>query len=147
MLFSLLASLASLALDVDEVVSTLVVEVVELWTDVTVVVTIEGDSLVEEVVPVLLLLVVLVVELVVVGSDELTVVVEDDVLVVVFVDKELEEVVVVVVDVVEVVVDVAAAFCGFSWVFCCCSRCSLVVTPVVNISIVPMLELLLLTCN
>lgn len=34
---------------------------------------------------------------------------------------------------------------GFSWVFCCCSRCSLVVTPDVN-SPIPIVELLLFTC-
>lgn len=36
---------------------------------------------------------------------------------------------------------------GFSCVFCCCSRCNLVVTPVVNMSIGPMVALVLLTCE
>lgn len=169
-LFSLLASRASLALvdDVGVVVSTLDVVVVALLlgTDadaavvaidvIVVVVAVDEGSTVELAEAVSLLLPVdelaaaATVALLEDADAELaltelalvTVVDADEVEVVFVVDEELD---VVAFALLLLLLDVAALLWGFSWVFCCCSRCSLVVTPVVNISIGPIVELLLFT--
>ena len=151
-LFSLLASLASFALDVEDVVRTLVVDVALLWADTALVVTVDTA-----VVSVDGFELDIVTATVVVDEDDVVVVaivilVDAVVLVVVVDDDDVVDAADEVVDTVDVATvdatDVAdVLFCGFSCVFCCCSRCSLVVTPVVNISIAPSVELLLFTCE
>lgn len=123
-MFSLLVSLESFVLDVVDVVETLDVTAV-FRTDVVVVVV---DAVAESVVT-------LTPDAIELKGVVVVAVVVDDV-----VDDTFGVTVVLVVDVVA-----AELFCGFSCVFCCCSRCNLVVTPVVKISMGPILELVLFT--
>lgn len=128
-LFSLFVSLESFVLDVVDIVETLDVALV-FRTDVVVTVV---DAVMESVVKP------------VPDDVELKGVVVVTVVVTTVVDDTLD--VADVVLVVEVDVAVVELLCGFSCVFCCCSRCNLVVTPVVRISIGPIVELVLFTCN
>jgi len=121
-----LISLESFALDVVVDVADTLDVIVVFRTDVVVIVV---DEVVESVI--------LTPDTIELKGVVIVVVTVDDV-----VDDMLDATVVLVVDVDVVAVEL---FWGFSWVFCCCSRCNLVVTPVVKISIGPIVELVLFT--